>query len=292
VEQRILTAVNPCYGLTVDRHFYFVFLIKPVIEKSILDWVESDNIESCFRYDVDLWLGVVCIVIWVAVISTSRVYLGMHSVLDVVLGVFMTLILLVILLPLTDLILNFFTTNAFGPLAFVVLPVFLIVYFPTSEEWTPTRWDHDLPKKIVIEILDRFRGDTCTIAAVLSGIELGTWFSYQLGIFHKTQEPYPLSLDIGSYYTFAARTFIGLAIVGLTEFLGKYVSLSFLCFALNQDKKLYKSSENSVTNTKKNFIDLTSKYFTYCVLGFNAIVLVPLVFNLLHIQRDRFYHEL
>lgn len=136
------------------------------------------------------------------------------------------------------------------------------------------------------------RSDTCDIAAVFCGVELGTWFSYQLGIFQKTELSYPLALDIGNYYSFAARTILGLAIVALTEFLGKYISFTGLCFIFNQDKKLLESSENSVTSTTKNFIVLTSKYFTYCVLGFNAIVLIPVIFNYLNIQRDRFYQEL
>jgi sphingosine-1-phosphate phosphatase 1 len=92
-----------------------------------------------FRYGVDVWLGIVCIVLWVGVISTSRVYLGMHSVLDVVLGVLLSLVLLGVLLPVTDEILNFFTTNTLAPLVFVIIPILLIVFFPVTDQWTPTR---------------------------------------------------------------------------------------------------------------------------------------------------------
>ena len=95
--------------------------------------------KKCFRYEVDLWLGIACIVLWVALISISRVYLGMHSVFDLVMGIFLTLGLLVVLLPLTNIVLDFLTLNTAAPLIFVVLPIILIIYFPTSEEWTPTR---------------------------------------------------------------------------------------------------------------------------------------------------------
>ena len=137
-----------------------------------------------------------------------------------------------------------------------------------------------------------FRGDTCIIAGVFTGIEFGTWINYQAGLFHKTQISYPLSLDFSDYFSFIARTFVGLIIAGLTEFLLKYFSFSILCFVLNEDKKAIKLSENSVSNTKKNFIDLTSNFFSYCFLGLNIIIFVPYIFNLLNIQRSRIYHEL
>lgn len=141
---------------------------------------------------------------------------------------------------------------------------------------------------------DKFlsRGDTCVVAAVFSGIELGTWFNYQIGVLKENQLSLPLFLDFSDYSSLVARTLLGLAVVGLTELLGKYFSFSFLCLAMNEDKKLMKSSEDSVDNSKKNFIDLTSKFFTYCLLGFNTLVLVPILFKYFNIQRDAFFNEL
>lgn len=277
-----------------------------------------------FSYDVNVWLGVICIVLWVGIISLSRIYLGMHSVLDVLMGIFISVVLLATLLPFTNIIEKFFATSEVSPLFIILVPVVLIAMFPTSNNWTPTRWGNvrksgqfvikdkelgfnDVTKKpssiFVVEIqfflhqnfeksFFIFRGDTCIVAAVFTGIELGTWFNYQFGISHFNQLPYPLSLDFNDYFSLAARTVSGLVIVGLTEFLGKFVSFSILCSVLSEDKKVLKASENSVNNTKKNFIDLSSKYFTYSLLGFNTIVLVPILFKYFNIQRDAFFHEL
>lgn len=137
-----------------------------------------------------------------------------------------------------------------------------------------------------------FRGDTCSIAAVFSGIELGFWFNYQIGLLKQSDVPYPLSVEVGEWWHLVARTVIGLAVVGLTEVIGKNVSFSFLCWMINEDKKVLRESETSNQNKKKIFVDLTSKFFTYGVLGFNTIVLVPMLFRYFDIQRESFFYEM
>lgn len=80
--------------------------------------------------------------VWVSIISLSRVYLGMHTVADIVLGVALSLVLLAVLLPLTDAIEYFFAMSKIGPIGFLVLPAILIIYYPTPKLWTPTRQVH------------------------------------------------------------------------------------------------------------------------------------------------------
>lgn len=137
-----------------------------------------------------------------------------------------------------------------------------------------------------------FRSDTCAIAAVFSGIELGMWFNYQFGLVNLKKPAYPRTLDLNDIYSLTVRTVVGLTIIGLTELIGKYVSYSFLCFVTNQDRKVLKASEKSVENVKKNFVELTSSFLTYSVLGFNTLVLVPTVFKYFNIQRESFFNEI
>lgn len=226
------------------------------------------------RFSLNIYIGIIAIVLWVSVISLSRVYLGMHSVLDLVLGVVISVVLLAVTLPLTDGILDYLATNAWTALPILLIPSLLIVYFPTTEMWTPTR------------------GDTCCVAAVFSGIELGVWFNYHLGLMNLNDAPYQLTFDLGDPLHLAGRTAIGLIIVALTEFIGKLFSYPFLSSLVGADPKKLKESENSVINTKKNFVDLTSKFFTYSVLGFNTIVLVPVVLQYFNLHRDNFYSEM
>lgn len=125
-----------------------------------------------------------------------------------------------------------------------------------------------------------------------AGIELGSWFNYQFGIVHHTTVALPLSLDFSDYYSVAARTVLGLLVVGLTEFLGKLISFALLCKIVNENPKKLKESENSANNVNKNFVDLSSKFITYSILGFNTLVLVPQVFKYFDIQRDEFFNEM
>lgn len=104
--------------------------------------------------------------------------------------------------------------------------------------------------------------------------------------------PLPLSFDFSDYKSLAFRTVLGLAVAGLTESLGKIISYPILSKFVNEDPKKLKESENSMTNFNKNFVDLTSKFFTYSALGFNTIVLVPQIYKYFNIQRDEFFNEM
>jgi hypothetical protein len=197
----------------------------------------------------------------------------MHSILDILLGGVLTVVFLLLFLPATNFIEDFLLTNSIAPLFSVILPVILIIVFPLADVWTPTR------------------GDTCTIAAVFTGIEFGAWTNYQLGWTKTIDKSYPLSFEVGEILPFLARTIIGLAIVALTEFLGKILCWAMFSAIINEDRKALKASEKSLENKKKNFVDLSSKFVTYSVLGFKTILLIPSLFVMLKIDRPRFYAE-
>lgn len=197
----------------------------------------------------------------------------MHSVLDILLGGFLTVLFLLLFLPATNFFEDFLIQSSIAPFFSVVIPIILIVFFPLADIYTPTR------------------GDTTVIAAVFSGIEFGSWINYQFGWTKILEESYPLSLGFGGLFYFIARTVVGLAIVALTEFLGKLGVFAFFSAVVGEDRRTLKASENSLENTKKNFVDLLSKFITYFILGFNCLVVVPKIFELLHIDRPRFFSE-
>lgn len=103
---------------------------------------------------------------------------------------------------------------------------------------------------------------------------------------------YPLQFQLGDYTSLVLRTVIGLVVAGATEFALKSLTYSVLCTVLNEDKKRLKEMPNSVDNKQKNFIELTTKFVTYSVLGFNVLFTVPIIFQYFNIQRDSFYTEI
>lgn len=93
------------------------------------------------RYNADFTVCAVFTIIWVLVISFSRVYLGMHSVLDILLGFALSAVLLPVFLPFTDAIEVFLAMNLFAPVVLISVIIFLMVYFPvpSTRLFTPTK---------------------------------------------------------------------------------------------------------------------------------------------------------
>lgn len=93
------------------------------------------------RYVVNFYLSAVLAFLWIMIVSWSRVYLGMHSVLDLVMGFTLSAILLAVGLPLTEGIEVFLTKGFFAPVILTIAVVMLSIYFPipSTKLFTPTK---------------------------------------------------------------------------------------------------------------------------------------------------------
>ena len=75
----------------------------------------------------------------------SRLYLGMHTVLDIVAGLALAILMMVPLVPLVDFTDHYFVTETWALTLLITLSILTIVYYPRSDKWTPTRQVYDLP---------------------------------------------------------------------------------------------------------------------------------------------------
>lgn len=93
------------------------------------------------RYEINFYLASLLAFIWIMVVSWSRVYLGMHSVLDLVMGFTLSTILLAVGLPATEAIELFLTKSFFAPFVLFTVVVISCVYFPipSTKLFTPTK---------------------------------------------------------------------------------------------------------------------------------------------------------
>lgn len=185
---------------------------------------------------------------------------------------------MIVLVPVIDFLDGFLQKNMLAPIFIISIPILLIVFYPKTEKWTPTR------------------GDTATIISVFVGVQLGAWLNYQLGNMqvdplheHSSQIVWPTLPIFG---LIVARTIIGLCVVAVTEVLGKLISFSLLCKMFGKNPKELKSSEDSLKNKTKIIIDLSYKFITYGLIGFNAQYLIPNLFRFLDINRAQFYTEI
>lgn len=229
------------------------------------------------RYQYCTAAGFIIATSWCLLVCVSRIYLGMHTVLDVIAGLCLTVALMLPLIPLVDKIDSYFLTNATSPILLLVVSVLMIVYYPNSGKWTPTR------------------GDTTMVVSVCVGLLIGSSLNYQTGkmVVSELSPPYTIiwpSLSmLGSLFL---RTIIGFFLVFMTKELGSILCYNLLCTLMREDVNVLRKSENSLQNKHKNFVELGCKYVTCALIGFNTVYLIPYVFRLFRIERPTFYTEI
>ncbi|CAG9785376.1 unnamed protein product [Diatraea saccharalis] len=224
----------------------------------------------------ELW-GVVIAVTWCTLICVSRVYLGMHSILDIAAGLVLSSSLLIVLIPLVDHLDGILLTNNFAPLAIITISILAIVFYPNADKWTPTR------------------GDTTMIVSVCAGILGGSWCNYRAGNMAASALAPPYAVIWPSVEMAGCallRTVLGFCGVLATRAAGKSVSYATVCALLGKDKNELRDSENSLDNKNKILVELCYKYFTYGMIGFNTTYVFPNVFELLQINRPTYYTEI
>ncbi|XP_053695201.1 sphingosine-1-phosphate phosphatase 1-like [Sabethes cyaneus] len=229
------------------------------------------------RYIYSLPFGLAFALVWCAVICFSRVYLGMHTVLDIIAGLVLVVLLMIPLIPIVDTLDYIIVTSRWSPIFVLTVSITLIVFYPDSGIWTPTR------------------GDTTLTVSVCAGIEIGAWLHYMLGDFTAPINPPPYEIIWPSYAMLGMlllRTVLGLCCIVATRALGKSISYAFVCFLLGRDKNELRRSENTLENKNKIIVELSYKFFTYGMIGFNTQYLLPTVFKLLRIGRPDFYTEI
>ncbi|XP_059049610.1 sphingosine-1-phosphate phosphatase 1-like [Achroia grisella] len=229
------------------------------------------------RYEYPAHWGTLLAVSWCTLICVSRIYLGMHSVLDIAAGLLLSSALLVVLIPVVDWLDGVILTSHYAPFLVIAISILAIVFYPNADKWTPTR------------------GDTTMIVSVCAGILVGSWTNYQLGNMTASTDRPPYKIIWPSIEMLGCtilRTILGFCGVLATRAAGKSVSYAFVCALLGKDKNELRNSENSLDNKNKIIVELCYKYFTYGMIGFNTTYVLPNVFDLLQINRPTYYTEI
>lgn len=221
------------------------------------------------RYIYPLWIGVVSATLWCLLVCGSRLYLGMHSVLDIIAGLVLSSILMVVLVPLIDLVAQWHLTSPYSPFATILVITAMSLFYPKSDRWSPAR------------------GDTSVIMGAGSGILLGSWLNYQLGIIRGPgmEPPFPIQWPGMEVAILAVlRAIIGIVCVLGSRFAGKLVGLNFLCWLRGLD-----SSDPQIQ--KRVSVEVPNKLITYMSLGLTVTFLSPCVFRHLNIERLTMFTE-
>lgn len=221
------------------------------------------------RYEYPVYVGIFICCIWCVVVCCSRIYFGMHTILDIIGGLILAVGLLAIFLPLLDSLDHFQLTNVYAPALMIILILLMMVLYPSGKRWTPAR------------------GDTTIILGVGAGCSFGSWLNFQLGIIRGPPIPPPYKILWPTYEMVGLtllRACIGILIVVATRAFFKSISYIIVCWILRLDPR-------DKSNDKKLTVELSCKFITYAVIGFNATYLAPAVFRSLHIERVMMFTE-
>uniref|UniRef100_A0A667WDF5 Sphingosine-1-phosphate phosphatase 2 n=1 Tax=Myripristis murdjan TaxID=586833 RepID=A0A667WDF5_9TELE len=210
-----------------------------------------------FQFEVGLLIAVVLS----SLVCLSRLYTGMHSVLDVICGALISAVLMFLTYPYWDTFDRFQLTSPISPIVALALPLFLSYTYPELDHYSTTR------------------GDTTTILGVGAGCSVGYWVNEQLGHTFEPQGVLPVPLPTLTANTLAlgtGRFFVGVVALVGTRQIVKTVSLWALY-------SWYRVPQNDTNAKKRRKIEVPYKFVTYTSIGLVNSILVNRIFVLLHL---------
>lgn len=216
------------------------------------------------RYDYSFPVALAVCIVWCLLLCVSRLYLGMHTVLDILVGLVLAWALLFVLCAVSLPAEAWLLGRPWGaPLAAALL----LYLYPAPPRWTPAR------------------GDTCLVVTTVSGIWAGQALLPRLGLlptaapaFHVgAAAPYAFGALAG-LALIVARTAVGLAASVVVRTLVKAVTYPVLCALHGVDPRLESSRQRGT-------IELPCKFITYLSMGLTMSVGAPWLFSLAGIHR-------
>ncbi|XP_034053663.1 sphingosine-1-phosphate phosphatase 1-like [Gymnodraco acuticeps] len=212
------------------------------------------------RWQYSFLFGFSVALSWSVLVCVSRVYMGMHSILEVITGFLYSLLILAFFHPLLETIDSFYMTDRFAPLVIIVSHVSLGLVAFSLDSWSTSR------------------GDTAQALGTGVGAAIGTHVNYQLGLLLDPQlSSLPLTLPPISFslvFLSLLRFVIGVAVILVTRMVMKAVTIPSLC-------RLFGLPTDDVRQARQHMkVELPYRYIVYSVVGFSCVSVVPLFFKI------------
>ncbi|XP_041420896.1 LOW QUALITY PROTEIN: sphingosine-1-phosphate phosphatase 2 [Xenopus laevis] len=204
------------------------------------------------RYQYLFWLGFLAALFLSTLVSLSRLYTGMHTVLDVICGALIALLFLALTYPVWGEMDKVLLSHPLSPV-FTIIVGFLASYnYPEMDHYSTTR------------------ADTTTII----GVAVGTCVGVSIGNLDLNSVPsdqFPLPIPAISFHRVLLQTerfLLGIILLLITRFLAKTLSLQTLGTWHNVCTK-----DHLVRQRLE--IEVPYKFVTYTSIGFVATAVVP-----------------
>ncbi|XP_011059161.1 PREDICTED: sphingosine-1-phosphate phosphatase 1-like [Acromyrmex echinatior] len=229
------------------------------------------------KYIYPFSVGFIIASLWCTLVSMSRLYLGMHTVLDIVVGLVLAIALMIPLVPLVDITSPYIVTNFWLLAMLIAISIAIIVYYPSNSKWTPTR------------------SDTAMVVSVTTGVHTGAWLNYYTGLLRVSQFLPPFPIVWPTYSVLGCliiRTALGFSGIIVTKTFCKSFSYIIICNILQINWRELVKCQDYNSNQNKVFVDLVYRYVFCFMLGVNTVYLLPQIFNMIGIERPAFYTEI
>ncbi|XP_019953295.1 sphingosine-1-phosphate phosphatase 1 [Paralichthys olivaceus] len=215
------------------------------------------------RWQYTFLFGLCVALSWSVLVCVSRVYMGMHSILEVITGFLYSLLILAFFHPILDKIDTFYMMDHYAPLVIIFSHVSLGLVAFSLDSWSTSR------------------GDTAQALGTGVGIALATHVNYQLGLLLDAPlSSLPLmlpSISVGLLVRSLLRFLLGVAVLLVTRMGMKAVTIPFLC-------RLFGLPPDDVRQARQHMkVELPYRYIVYSVVGFNCACVVPLLFRILNL---------
>ncbi|XP_009583283.1 PREDICTED: sphingosine-1-phosphate phosphatase 1, partial [Fulmarus glacialis] len=211
------------------------------------------------RWQYPLMFGLILAFCWCSLVCCSRIYMGMHSILDVIAGFLYAILILVVFHPVVDLIDNFNLTYKYAPLIIISLHLALGIFSFTLDTWSTSR------------------GDTAQILGCGAGVACGSHVNYIMGLkLDPPPDTLPLSLSSLTVTVFGKailRLLIGVIVLLLTKIAMKKATIPLAC-------KIFRIPHDDVRKARQRMeVELPYRYITYGMVGFSLMFIVPCLFH-------------
>ncbi|XP_029282717.1 sphingosine-1-phosphate phosphatase 1-like [Cottoperca gobio] len=211
------------------------------------------------RWEYPFSLGFILALCWCLLVCVSRIYMGMHSVLDVIVGVLYSILILLFFLPFLDLIDGFNLTCRYAPLIIISFHLGLGLFSFNLDTWSTSR------------------GDTAQILGTGAGVALASHVNYYLGLMPDPtpdQLPYIIpALSAGLVGVAVLRLVLGVLVLMATRALMKAITIPLVCWVSGVPSTDVRKARQHME------VELPYRYIVYGVVGFNVLFLVPLLLS-------------
>jgi len=204
------------------------------------------------KYDVSLELGVLLSVCWSLLVALSRIYVGMHSFLDILAGIAISAAYLIGGWPFMEMVENYTLNSLSTPWLIVISHYFLGYFYPSSDRYSTTR------------------GDTVIILAASAGIQCASWLLYQNNIDLSPVAAFQYSPS-GYFLVALSRLVVGALILAAVRSASKEAALALVCHFTN-------TARSSKADRRRREVEVTYKFATYFCVGI-AAVCAPIIMN-------------